>query len=333
MKAVRLHEHGDPDVLRFEDVPEPLPGPGQVLIRVEAARVNFADTMRRRNMPYPYPSEPLFTPGGEVAGIVEELGEGVQLPVVGTPVFAFVGAGGSTGYAQYTVADAGNVIPIPPGLDAKQACALSIAGITAVLTLQEAARLQPGESVLVQAAAGGVGSYAVQLAKLLGAGMVIGAASTPEKREIALRLGADHVVDYTEAGWPDRVRLLTDGRGVDIVLEMTGGAVFDESLACLAPFGRSVVYGLAGSQPAHLEPTNLLGSNQSVIGFYLGGWFAHRPDKAVAALQLLIGHVLSGRVAVQIGAVLPLSQAAEAHRMLEGRETTGKIVLEPWPAS
>lgn len=187
MKAVRLHAHGRPEVLNYEDVPDISPNAGQVMIRVEAAGVNFADIMRRRNMPYPYPSDPPFTPGGEVAGIVECLGEGVAGPPTGTPVFALVGAGGSTGYAQLAVAEAVNVIPIPPGLDAKRACALSIAGITAVLTMQEAALLQPGESVLIQAAAGGVGTYAVQLAKLLGAGTVIGAASTPEKRALTIR--------------------------------------------------------------------------------------------------------------------------------------------------
>jgi NADPH:quinone reductase len=331
MKAVRLHKHGGPEVLVYEDVPDPEPGPGQILIRVEAVGVNFADTMRRQNSPlYPYPSPPPFTPGGEVAGVVERIGSGVQSPEVGTRVFAFVGVGGSTGYAQFAVADASQAIPIPAGLDAVRACTLLVAGLTAVLTIQESAQLQAGESVLVQAAAGGVGTYAVQLAKLLGAGTVIGAASTPEKRDLARRLGADHVVDYTRDGWSEEVRAITGGRGVDVVLEMIGGSVFRQSLDCLAPFGRCVVYGLAGPEPGSLQPTELLALNQSLVGFYLGIWFEHRPEKAVAALQLLIGHVLTGRIEVQIGRVLPLAQAAEAHRLLEGRATMGKLVLEPW---
>lgn len=331
MKAVRLHRHGGPDVLVHEEVATPEPGPGQLLIRVEAVAVNYADTMRRRNDPYTFPSEPPFIPGGEVAGTIEALGPGVEGPPVGTAVFATVGAGGSTGYAQFAVANAGQVIPIPPGLDAAQASALVVAGVTAVLTIRDAGRLQKGESVLVQAAAGGVGSYAVQLAKLLGAGTVIAAASTAEKRAAALALGADHAVDYSAPGWTDQVRELTGGKGVDLVLEMTGGPIFAESLSALAPFGRSVVYGLASRAFAPFDPqTTIVGMNQSVIGFYLGGYFVHRSAEAIGALQLLIGHVLSGAVKVQIGHVLPLSRAAEAHRLLESRETTGKIILQPW---
>lgn len=331
MKAVRLHRHGGPDVLTYEDVEDLTPGPGQVLIRVESVAVNYADTMRRRNDPYPFPSDPPFIPGGEIAGTVEALGAGVEGPPVGTAVFATVGDGGSTGYAQFAVANAGQVIPIPPGLDAAQASALVVAGVTAVLTIRDAGRLQIGESVLIQAAAGGVGGYAVQLAKLLGAGTVIAAAGTAEKRRAALALGADHAIDYTVPGWSDQVRALTGGNGVDVVLEMTGGPVFAESLAALAPFGRSVVYGLASQTFAPFDPqTTIVASNQSVIGFYLGGYFMHRSDRAIDALQTLIGHVLSGAVKVQIGQVLPLSRAADAHRMLENRETTGKIILQPW---
>lgn len=335
MKAVRVHTHGTPDVLVYEEVPTPHPGPGQVLIKVAAAAVNYADLMRRRNDPYPFPTSLPFTPGGEVAGVVAALGDGVAGPAVGTPVFALVGNDGSNGYAQYAVANAEQVIPIPPGLNAEEACALVVAGATAVLTLKEAARLEAGESVLVQGAAGGVGGYALQVAKLLGAGTVI-AASSPEKRELALRLGADYAVDYTQRDWPDRVREFTGGRGVDVVLEMTGGRVFEQSLACLAPFGRSVVYGFASGEVGQLSPetfTRLFHSpalNQALIAFNLGLWFGLRPQVAIGALQTLIGFVVSGQVKVSVSHVLPLSQAAEAHRLIEGRQTTGKIVLKPW---
>ena len=336
MRAIRVHQYGAPDVLTQEELPTPQPGPGQVLVKVEAAAVNYADLMRRRNDPYPFPTPLPFTPGGEVAGAVEALGEGVAGPAVGTPVFALVGNDGSNGYAQYAVANAGQVIPIPPGLGAEQACALVVAGVTAMLTLTEAARLQAGESVLVQGAAGGVGSYAVQLAKLHGAGAVIAAASSPERRALAARLGADHTVDYTQPDWPDRVREFTGGRGVDVVLEMVGGRVFEQSLACLAPFGRAVVYGFASGEAGRLDPQihreffHSPAPNQSLIAFNLGLWFGLRPQPAIGALRTLIGFVLSGQVRVQIGHVLPLSGAAEAHRMIEGRRTTGKIVLKPW---
>ena len=336
MQVVRARSFGAPDVLALEEVPVPRPGPGQVLIRVESAGVNFSDVKRRRNDPYPFPTALPYTPGGEVAGTVQGLGDGVEGPAVGTPVFALVGTDGSTGYAQFAVANASGVIPIPPGLSADAASGLVIAGSTAVLILKEAARLQAGESVLVQGAAGGVGSYAVQIAKLLGAGTVIGAIGSSEKREAVLARGADHAVDYTRVGWPDHVRELTGGQGADVVLEMAGGDSFEQSLSCLAPFGRAVVYGSSSGEPLRMGPETIdaffydPSPNQSLIAFNLGLWFGMRPEAAVGALQTLVGYVASGQVKVPVGHVLPLSQAAEAHRMLEERRTTGKIVLKPW---
>jgi NADPH2:quinone reductase len=326
MKAIRFHKHGGPEVLVYEEVPEPIPGPGELLIRVEAAGVNYSDTMRRWNDPYPEPSPLPFMPGVEVAGTVAALGVGVSGPPVGTPVFAAPGKGG---YAQFVVVPAAIAIPIPPGLDPARAAALVLQGLTALLTLKQSARLQPGETVLVQAAAGGVGGLAVQLAKLLGAGKVIGAASSPEKRQVALDLGADVAVDYTTPGWTEEVKRATDGKGVDVVLEMVGGPVLDQSLACLATFGRMVVYGLASRENATVNPQTLLLLNQTIAGFYVGTYFA-RPDLIQASLGELIGHVLSGRVKLTIGEVLPLAQAAKAHQMLEGRKAKGKIVLLPW---
>lgn len=325
-----------PDVLVLEEMPVPQPGPGQVLIRVESAGVNFSDIKRRRNDSYPFPTPLPYTPGGEVAGTVEALGDGADGPPAGTPVFALVGSDGSSGYAQFAVANAPQVIPTPPGLSADVASALVIAGSTAVLILKEAARLQAGESVLVQGAAGGVGSYLVQLAKRFGAGTVIGAAGSPKRREAALALGADHAVDYTRTDWPERVRELTDGRGADVVLEMAGGATFEQSLSCLAPFGRAVVYGSTSGEPLWMGPEAVQNffydpsPNQSLVAFNLGLWFGMRPEAAVSALQTLIGFVSSGRVEVPIEHMLPLSQAVEAHRMIEERRAKGKIVLKPW---
>jgi len=339
MEAIRAKSFGTPDVLVLENVPVPRPGPGQVLIRVESVGVNFSDVKRRRNDPYPFPTALPYTPGGEVAGAVEALGDSVAGPPVGTPVFALVGNDGSTGYAQFAVANAAQVIPIPPGLRADVASGLVIAGSTAVLILEESARLQAGESVLVQGAAGGVGSYAVQIAKLLGAGTVIGAAGSPENREAVLALGADHAVDYTLADWPDRVLEFTGGRGADVVLEMAGGAMFGQSVSCLAPFGRAVVYGSSSGEPLRMNPETVQtlfyepSPNQSLVAFNLGLWFGPHPEPAVGALQTLIGFVSSGQVEVPIGHVLPLSRAAEAHRMLEERRTTGKIVLKPWASA
>ena len=190
--------------------------------------------------------------------------------------------------------------------------------------------------MLIQGASGGVGSYAVQLAKLMGAGKVIGAASSSSKLQAATELGADQVVDYTQPDWPDRVREVTDGRGVDVILEMNGGAVFAQGLNCLVPFGRVVVYGMASREPLEFDREAILkffyspALNQSLEVFNLGLWFGLQPQKAVEALQELIGLVASGQIKVQIGEVLPLSQAAHAHRLVEDRRTTGKIILKPW---
>lgn len=333
MRAVVARSFGPPDVLVVEEVPRPEPGPGEVLIAVAAAAVNFSDVMRRSGAVYPFPTALPFVPGGEVAGTVAALGPGVEGPPVGTRVLALVGGDGSTGYAEYAVAGAGQVVPVPDGLGLDEAASTVIAGLTALLALQETGRLRPGESVLVQAAAGGVGGFAVQLARLLGAGTVIGAAGSPEKREAALALGADHAVDYGRPGWGAQVRELTGGRGVDVVLEVGGGV--DESLAALAPFGRLVVLGMAGRTPLALGPEAVRrlfydpAPNQSLHAFNLGVFFGARPEVAGPALGALLEHVAAGRVRVRVDHVLPLAEAERAHRLLEARRTTGKIVLRP----
>jgi NADPH:quinone reductase len=336
MQAIRVHSYGAPDVLSYEELPTPEPGPGEVLIKVEAAAVNYADLMRRSNTPYPFPTPLPFTPGSEVAGRVVALGTGVAGPAVGSQVFALVGQDGSSGYAQYALANAAQVIPIPASLSADKACALIVAGTTALLALSEVARVQPGERVLVQAAGGGMGGYAVQIAKLLGAQLVIGAASSAAKREAARASGADEVVDYTQAGWPERVHELSGGEGVDVLIEVSGGQSFAESLRCLAPFGRVVVCGMASREPLQLDEAAILrffynpALNQSLHVFNLGLWFGLRPAVAGGALERVIGLAASGQLKIPVSQVLPLSQAAKAHRLIESRQSTGKIVLRPW---
>lgn len=326
MKAVRFHKTGGPEVLVYEDVPDPQPAEGEVLIRIEAAGMNFADVMRRRGDDYPDASPPPFILGAEVAGTVAALGKGVTTPAVGTPVLATPGAGG---YAQFVCVPAAMVIPLPSGFAAVQAAALVGHGLSAAISLRRAARLAPGESVLIEAAAGGLGSFAIQLAKLYGAGKVIAAASTPEKRAIAERLGADASVDYTVAGWAEKVRALTQGRGVDVVLETAGGDNVAQALDALAPFGRMVFIGQSSGKTAQIDPWQLTVPNRTVTGFYIGGYLAF-PDLIQATLGEIMGFIMAGKLSIQVGKVLPLSQAAEAHRLLEGRKTTGKLVLQPW---
>ncbi|WP_334054477.1 quinone oxidoreductase family protein [Burkholderia cepacia] len=251
MKAVRFHTTGGPDALVYEEVPDPAIEDDDVLIRVDAAGVNFADVMRRRGDDYPEQSPTPFTLGAEVAGTVAAVGKAVTTIPVGTPVLATPGAGG---YAQYIRVPASIVIPLPPGLDAVRAAALMAHGLTAALVLRQAARLAPGETVLVEAAAGGVGSFAVQLAKQYGAGKVIAAASTPEKRALAERLGADASVDYTAPDWAERVRTLTGGKGVDVILETAGGDNVAEAFKALASFGRMIFIGQSSGKTSLIDP-------------------------------------------------------------------------------
>ena len=334
MCVMRADEFGGPEVLKSVEVPIPQPGPGQVLIRVEAASVNFSDVMRRRASPYPFPTSLPYIPGSEVAGRVHALGEGVAGPAEGTPVFAVVN-GGEGGYAEYALASAPQVIPIPGDLSADVAAGLVVAGVTAVLLLEEAVKLRTGESVFIAAAAGGVGSIAVQVAKKMGARVLAGA-STTEKRAHANGLGADAVVDYLKDDWPAQIRVHTDDRGVDAMLEMRGGDALEQGLSALAPFGRAVVYGSASAVTHRLTQMALdrflsdPALNQSIQAFNIGTYFGLRPDVVGRAVERLIGWVLEGAVRVPVTQVLPLERAAEAHRLLETRRSIGKIVLHPW---
>jgi len=328
MKAVMLHAYGDAEALRVEEVVKPLPGAGEVLVRIEAASVNYADIVRRRGDPYPLPTPLPAILGSEAAGVIDAVGEGVTALHRGDRVFAFFGGPGLGGYAEYALAGAGDVIKLDPGLDLDVASTLVVAGVTAFQMLKEAGRLEPGESVFIPGGAGGVGRYAIQLAKILGADCVIAGASTPERRQQALARGADHAVDYTDPDWPREVKRLTGGRGADVVLDMVGGSFFDQALAALAPFGRLVV-GSASRRPSSLIAQRLLPMNQAVIGYYVSHWFKARPDQAQKAFDTVAGLVAEKRLHVEIAGRLPLEAASEAHRIMEARQSTGKYVLKP----
>ncbi|MFO7264329.1 MAG: alcohol dehydrogenase [Bacillaceae bacterium G1] len=325
MRAIRFHEYGEPEVLRLELVETPTPGPQQVLIRVRAAGVNYADVMRRRNMYVQHTPLP-FIPGSEVAGEVVAVGPGVRSFKEGDRVVTLLGPKCS-GYAEYTIGYEPMLIPIPEGLDMVQAAALPLQGLTAYHILKTSAKVLPGETVLVHAAAGGVGTLAVQLAKIFGA-KVIATASTEEKLALARSLGADHTVNYTSPDWDKQVLELTNGAGVDVILEMVGGEVFRKNLGILAEFGRMVVFGAASKERATLEPFRLMNKCQSVIGFLLTP-VVRRPELYWPSLNELLQLVKDGRLKLQIGGTYPLEQAALVHRLLEGRQTTGKLVLVP----
>ena len=324
MKAVRFHELGGPEVLRFEDAEEPSPRAGEVLIRVRAAGVNFADTMTTEGRYYLRPRFPQI-PGLEVAGEVEACGEGVEGFQLGGRVMAVLPAGG--GYAEKCVARAEHVTPIPEGLDFAEAAALPVQVVTADQVLHVAARLQPGEWVVVHSAAGGTGSFLVQLAKLAGA-KVIATAGSKQRLELAARLGADALVDYSQAEWPERVKEMTQGLGADVVVESVGGDVFEGSLRCLAPFGRLIEIGQSGGPPPSLNPLRLMRLNQSVVGYYLMTAM-EVPELMAATRDRLAKALAAGKLRVVIGEKAPLEEAAEVHRRLLARQTQGKLVLIP----
>jgi len=310
--------------MRLEEVEVPAPGPGQVLVRVAAAGVNYAD-LRQREGTYLTATQVPTTLGFEAAGTVEALGPGVTEPGLGTRVVA--PAQGA--YADYALAYAAASVPLPDGLDFRRATALYVQGLTAYQILRMSARLQPGESVLVHAAAGGVGSLAVQLARLMGAGAVIGTASTAEKRALARRLGADVAIDYTDDTWVERVKEATDGQGVDIVLEMVGGRIARQGLECLKPFsGRMVVYGSATGEPIEFNGRQLMDRNVGVVGYWLAPLLRF-PDRIATDARELVQYVADGKLEIVVGESFPLAQAAEAHRAMAERRTSGKVVLLP----
>ncbi|GLH63435.1 quinone oxidoreductase [Parageobacillus sp. G301] len=324
MKVVQFTKYGDPEVLEIVEMERPVPTGRRVLIKVEAIGVNYADTARREGH-YVVPTPLPFIPGAEVAGVVSEVGEDVTSVHIGQRVVALIESGG---YAEYVNVDERGVIPIPDELDFQQAVALPVQGLSAYHILKTMGRLEEGETVLIHAAAGGVGTLAVQLAKIFHAGNIIATASTEEKRALAKQLGADAAIDYTKEGWKDEVLEYTNGKGVDVALEMAGGDIFHQTLDCLAPFGRLVVYGVASGQFTRMNPARLMGKNLSVIGFFLPQ-IMRKSELYQQSLQELLTYVQTGKLILAIGGVYPLEQAAEVHRLLQSRKTHGKLILVP----
>ncbi|MGG3790868.1 quinone oxidoreductase family protein [Geobacillus thermodenitrificans] len=324
MKMVQFTEYGGPDVLEVKEVERPSPSGRHVLIEAEAIGVNYADTARREGR-YVVPTPLPFVPGTEVAGVVREVGPDVQAIRPGQRVVALVESGG---YAEFVAVDERAVVSLPDGMDVQQAAALPVQGLSAYHILKTMSRLEDGETVLVHAAAGGVGTLAVQLAKRFGAKTVIATASTEEKRELARRLGADVTIDYTQNDWTKAVMEATDGRGVDVALEMVGGGIFHQTLDCLAPFGRLVVYGMASGEMTRLNPARLMAKNWSVVGFFLPQIMRKRALYE-QSLRELLHWVQEGSLELIIGGVYPLEQAAMVHELLQGRKTSGKLLLVP----
>ncbi len=322
MKAIICQEWGKPELLTLAERPSPPLNPGQVRIGVHACGVNYADTLMIQGLYQEKPAFP-FSPGMEVAGEVLALGAGVTHVQVGDRVAAVTGHGG---YAEEVVVPAATVLPIPPMIDYVTAAGFAITYGTSHIALAHRAHLQPGEVLLVHGAAGGVGLTAVEIGKLLGA-TVIATASTPEKLALAQQYGADHLINYRQEKFRDRVKEITNGQGADVIYDPVGGDVFDESVRCIAWEGRLLVIGFADGRIPQLPINLALVKNMSVVGVYWGGYSARQPRVITDSLRTLLAWYAEGKIKPYISQTYPLAEAATALNNLMQRQSTGKVVL------
>ena len=313
MRAIRIERFGGPEVLELVEVPDPEPGDGQVVVDVARAGINFADTHATRNDYLAEQTLPLI-PGGEVSGRTPD----------GRRVAALLASGG---YAQKVTVPEPWLVPVPDAVTDDQAASLLLQGITAHALIHRCARLEAGETVVVQAAAGGTGTLAVQLARRAG-GRVIALASTDDKRALAARLGAEATVDSRADDLKAAILEANDGRQVEAVLDMSGGETFEACLRTLAPFGRLVTFGIASRAQNEVATGHLMRHSRAVIGFWLMHLIPHREEVA-AIVADLFSAVEASELEVIVGGVYPLSEARRAHDDIAGRRTTGKLLLDP----
>lgn len=306
------------------DLPKPLPTPDQVLIRVVSSSVNFADVKARQGR-YHGAGHPPFIPGLDAAGIVTALGSGVRDIAIGSFVVAFPNGGS---YAEYVTASRDLVFPISHNMEWDTAAALPTVGFTSYKLIHDVGRLQSGEKVLIHAAAGGVGTTAIQLARILGASTIYGTVSDDDKRSAAQVAGADHVINYRERDFVQEIHELTQGHGVDLILDSVGGTVSERSMEVLAPFGRLVHFGSASGQVGKIRVSDLHATCRSVLGFSLGTVRATRPQLLKPVAEAVLNYVITGQLTMQIGRKYPLDQAALSHQWIESRASTGKILLD-----
>ncbi|MGI8679704.1 MAG: quinone oxidoreductase family protein [Jatrophihabitans sp.] len=315
MRAIQITKFGGPETLVVRDLPEPTPSENQQVFPVLAAGVNYADTHQTEDSYLAKQTLPLI-PGSEV---VVRNASGQRL----------VGLVGSGGYAQRVAAEPQMMFEVPESVSDAQALTTLVQGATAWHLLRTSTHLQPGETVVVHAGAGGVGTLAIQLAKRWGAGRVIATASSEQKRALTLELGADVAVDSRAGDLTTVLREANEGRAVDVVLEMTGGPVFDQSLAALAPLGRLAVFGMASrTAAAPVDPARLMSRSTAVIGFWLMHIVA-RPQLMAAAVTDLMGLIADGSIRPVLGDTYSLDGAADAHRALLDRSSVGKLIIDP----
>lgn len=317
MQVVMCEAYGEPESLVVKSVPSPVPGAGEVKIQLRARGVSFADVLRVAGT-YHVKTAPPFIPGGEASGVIVELGSGVEGLAVGDRVLC----GG--GFAEETVQAAAGVVKLPEQVGFEAAAAFRSNYTTAYYALQRG-RLKAGETLLVHGAAGGVGLATVDVGKLMGA-RVIATARNPERLDVCRRLGADHVIDYSD-GFRDKVLALTNGRGADVIFDPVGGDVFDDSMRCIAPFGRILIVGFTSGRPAVAKTNHLLVKDTEVIGFTIGALNRLDPAWAQRNLAVLIDWLGAGRIHPYHSHALPLAQAADAMRLITERTVIGKVLL------
>jgi NADPH2:quinone reductase len=321
MKVVRITEYGGPEVMKYQEVPDPAPGDGQALVEMQAVGVNFTDTYSRSGVnPPPLP----WVVGVEGAGVVRRVGPGVSDLKEGD-VVAYSGVPGS--YAEQAVVPAARLVKMPAGLDARAGAAAMLQGMTAHYLCHSTYAVKPGDRVLIHAGAGGVGLLLIQMVKRLG-GYVYSTVSTESKAELAKGAGADSVILYTQQDFAEEVKKATDGAGVQVVYDAVGKTTFEKSISCLGRRGHMVLYGQASGAPAPMNPGILGAGSLYLTRPGLGDYVATRAELEQRAGDVL-GWVKSGELKLRVEHVFPLSEAAEAHRQLESRATTGKLLLIP----
>ena len=329
MRAVLMDGFGGPEVLKLGQTPRPSPGAGQVRIQIAATSVNRADLHQRAGNYAPPPGDSEIL-GLECAGVIDALGQGVGGWQAGQRVMTLLGGGG---YADYALAPASTLMPVPASLDLIQAAALPEVWITAYLNVFLEARLQPGERLLVHGGASGVGTAAIQLAKALGPSPVLVTVGSPDKAEACRKLGADHAILYKDEDFAKRVLELTSGHGADVILDHIGGAYLEPSLACLALYGRLVIIGVLGGAKAELNIGRLMLKRQRIIGSVLRARPVEEKARITAAFRdQVLPRFADGALKPVIHAVLPLAEARKAHELMAANANTGKLVLRVDPA-
>jgi NADPH:quinone reductase len=322
MKAIVFDKVGGPEVLKLAEVPKPEVKPGTVLVKVRAAGINFADTLFRQGQYLMRPKLP-DTPGLEAAGEIEAVGEGVSNLKPGQRVAIL----GSKTYAEYALAPATQVIPLPESVSFEQGAAFPVQVLTAWHMLHTSHRTESGQTVLVHSAAGGVGIVAVQIAKAAGA-RVFGTVSSPSKVALVKEYGADEVINYVSDDFAAEANRLTGGRGVDLILDAIGATTMEKGLTCLAPFGHLILYGRSGGPPEPLNLFRLFEKSTKVSGFVLYTVTAV-PDVMRRGIEESFKLIASGKLKLVIGKTFPLAEAAAAHKFMESRQSTGKLILIP----